>query len=65
MCRIILAFQITNKHIANFRETIPLTRQAEAAFLVFLRYDAGTILETMPKLGYDHRTAFSEKQQGR
>jgi hypothetical protein len=37
----------------------------EAKFLVWLRYDAGTILETMPKLGYDHRTAFSEKQQGR
>jgi hypothetical protein len=37
----------------------------EAAFLVFLRYDAGTILKTMPKLGYDHRTAFLEKQQGR
>jgi hypothetical protein len=37
----------------------------EAKFLVYLRYDAGTIYETMPKLGYDHRTAFSEKQQGR
>jgi hypothetical protein len=36
----------------------------EAKFLVWLRYDAGTILETMPKLGYDHHTAFSEKQQG-
>jgi hypothetical protein len=34
----------------------------EAAFLVCLRYDAGTILETMPKVGDDHRTAFSEKQ---
>jgi hypothetical protein len=40
-------------------------RIPEAKFLVWLRYDAGMILETMPKIGYDHRTAFSEKQQGR
>jgi hypothetical protein len=47
---------------ASFVQKWSMPWISEAAFLVCLRYDAGTILETMPKVGDDHRTAFSEKQ---
>jgi hypothetical protein len=60
-----LIIELFTKHEALLSPYSARIFPTEAAFLVFLRYDAGTILETMPKLGYDHRTAFSEKQQGR
>jgi hypothetical protein len=50
------------KMLIESETVIKLGYNPEAAFLVCLRYDAGTILETMPKVGDDHRTAFSEKQ---